>query len=433
MANHWLRGLQVLNGTTGGYTSGVSLRLIYEFWGYCVNGTTALTTPGGMPTTPTNGPANGFEGTTVLATGSDGATTVDSASFTSASAPFTSAMIGSYLVVWDPGSGSSEDSIYRITDFVSSTEVVVDVTSGGSPDGTTLNLRLTTRSALRFRVVNLTTVSTLTWAVGHYVVIQFNGPIVNAGQANGQVQFVIESSTTHVNMYMSPGGTWTGAAFTDASSVIAATTNSSGWFNSSSTNALNYFTMIADEASLIFLTSGGSMSAGTSSGFHFEIPTRIYTLAQDPNPIAGMTWGVEVLSSTNSNLIYGKGFRMVSQDTATYQYSCLTRSYRGNGNTNTTADFQKAIGQNLTDANVGQNRYSGDVLASQILLALVGVSGQFQFGRCLLRRVLFYANVFGANEDRRLGASGEWISIRNGIAWPWDNARTGRKLNPGGT
>lgn len=428
MANHWLRGLQVLNGTTGGFTTGVSLRLIYEFWGYCVNGTTALTTPGGMPTTPTNGPANAFEGTTVLATGSDGVTTADSSSFTSAAAPFTSAMVGAHLVVWSPGSGSSEDSVYRITNFVSSTEVIVDVTSGGSPHPSTLNLRLTSRTGLRFRVVDLKTVSTLAWTTGHYVVIQFDGPSVNAGQANGQVQFIIETSTSRVNMYMSRGGTWTGAAFTDSSTVIGAV----NWFNSSSTNAINWFTMIADAASLLFLVSGGSITTGLSTGFHFEIPTRIYTLAQDPNPITGMSWALTNPNSTSTTSDYGKGFRMVSQDTTTYQYSCLTRSSRGNGNTSTTADLQKTIGQNMTDPAQGQNRYSGDLLVSPVQLALVGVSGQFQFARCQLRRVLFYANAVGANEDRRLGTTGDWITIRNGIAWPWDNARTGRKLNPGG-
>lgn len=432
MANHWLRGLQVFSGATGGDVSGQVLRLIYEFWGYCVNGTTALTTPGGMPTTPTNGPANGFEGTTVLATGSDGATTDNSETFTSAGASFNSSMVGSYLVVWSPGSGSSEDSIYRILNVPTSTTLQLDVTSGGSPHPTTLNVRLTTRSNLRYRIVDLSTVGTQNWVIGHHVVIQFNGPAINTGQANSQVRFAIENTQTEIVMYLSPGGTWTGAAFTDSSAQIEATVNTSGWFNSMGASENNWFTMIADEGSLIILVSGGALSSG-SSGLHVEIPERIYDQADDPNPIAGMMWGVDDLRMNSSTLYYGKGFRMRSQDTSTYAYDCLTRASRGNGFSAGGADGQAPIGQLLTDSKVALNTFTGNVLSSPVLLSLGGVSGQFQFARARLRRVLFYSHVLGNDADRRLGLNGEWITIRNGIAWPWDNVRMGRKLNPGGT
>lgn len=413
--------------------TGQLLRLIYEFWGYCVNGTTALTTPGGMPATPTNGPANGFEGTTVLATGSDGATAADSPIFTSAGASFTSSMIGLHVVVWDPGSGSSEDSIYRIVNVPSGTELVLDVTSGASPAPGILTPRLTTRGSLRYRVIDMPTVASLTWTTGHYVVVQFDGPAINTGQSDSQVQFSIENTQTEIVMRLSPGGTWTGAAFTDASDPIEATTNTSGWFNSMGTNETNWFTMIADEASLIILVSGPVMTGG-SSGLHVEIPERIYAQADDPDPICGMMWGVDLLTMDESTVNYGRGFFMVSQDTSTDAYNLLTRGSRGNGFSGTNADNQAPIGQTLTINQAAINRFTGDVLASSgILSNVTGAVGQFQFSRCRLRRALFHGNVLGNDLDRRLGSTGVWITIREGIAWPWDNMRLGRKLNPGGT
>ncbi|HED38278.1 MAG TPA: hypothetical protein ENI76_08565 [Ignavibacteria bacterium] len=429
MSNHWLRGLQITKKNNN-FETGMILRLIYEFWGYCQNGTTVLTTPGGMPTTPTSGPLNGFEGSTVLATGSDGVTTLDKYTFSSVTATFTSSMIGEYITIWSPASGSSEDSIYRITNIIDSNTLVLDTTSGGSPDTTTLNQHMSGRTALNYRVISLTVVETLTWAVGNYIVLTFNGTAINIGQANSQVQIKI-GPISGVEIFLSPAGTWTGTAFTDSSSSINVTGSSAGWFNAGTTGNNYWCTLICDDSSIILWMSGTVASSGSGSGLHIEIPTRSYTQAQDPDPIAALIFGVDTLSTSIDNVFnYGHGFHMVSKDGITYNYSSSIRSDRGNGYD--ISIIQSPIGEKLTDSSRSLNQYSGDILTSPIILSLTGVAGQFQYNRCTLRRVISHANINGANSDMRIGSNGEWISYRNGIAFPWDNMRMGRKLNPGG-
>jgi len=420
--------LQIDEKSNGSQT-GVILRLIYEFWGYCQNGTSLLTTPGGMPVTSTSGPLNAFEGSTVLATGSDGVTTLDKHTFSSVTATFTSSMIGEYIVIWSPASGSSEDSIYRITNVIDSNTLVLDISSGGSPDITTLNQHISGRTALNYRIISLTVVETLTWVIGNYVVLTFNGPAINIGQANSQTQIKIgPSNVRNFEIFLSPAGTWSGTAFSDASSSIY---NTSNFLPFGAINENYWCTLICDESSIILWVSGTVTSSNYGSGFHIEIPTRSYTQTEDPNPITTLmiiNSKISTYDSTTNN--YGHGFYMVSNDGITYNYSSLIRCDRGNGYS--TSSIQSPIGEKLTDSSRSLNPYTGNILTSQIMLSLVGVAGQFQYNRCILRRVISHANINSANSDTRIGSNGEWISYRNGVAFPWDNMRMGRKLNPGG-
>lgn len=65
MAKKFIRGLTYDTGIgLGSLARAVySLKFIYEFWGFCINGSSSLTVPGGMPTTPTNMPSNFTGGT----------------------------------------------------------------------------------------------------------------------------------------------------------------------------------------------------------------------------------------------------------------------------------------------------------------------------------------------------------------------------------
>jgi hypothetical protein len=67
MANKYMRALPYITG--GNFTNpnenALVLKFMYEFWGYCVNGTSALTTPGGFPLVSYTGgglPGNFTEG-----------------------------------------------------------------------------------------------------------------------------------------------------------------------------------------------------------------------------------------------------------------------------------------------------------------------------------------------------------------------------------
>jgi len=422
MTDYFVRSLVVdpLTYSPSARATAITLRMIYEFWGYCVNGTALLTTPGGMPTTPTAGPANGFEGTTVLATGSDGATIVGADTFDSAGATFTSAHLNKHLVVWKPGDPTSENSIYQIIGVPSSTQLRLLVANGGVPDPTTLKPSFTSRSSIQYRIIDLATVGGLAWvAVTHYVVLQFTPTLINAGQASSQVQFRLKtgiSTPTNIDMILSPGGTWTGAAFTDGSTAIFPNSNTSGLHNSAS-GTYCLFTMIADENSVIMHISGFGMTTGTTGGYYIEIPKRLYTLAQDPNPIAACCWGVANMIVTSSTLNLSGYWWMVCPDTVTRNHLPLTRSVQGIG-TDSTASEGLAFNDNL-DGDRGFNYPRGLGLTSPVLIGHHKTAGQYALARAQLRRMRMATTALP--NYKRIGTNGEWLHLNTSILFPWDN------------
>ena len=108
-------------------------KTLYEFWGFCVNGTDSLTSPGGIA--HVSFPSNFQSGTTLLASGTDGATTFGTDTFEATSVNFqtlpSGSLIGKYLVLWKPSEGTTDDSIYFIKSVESSSSIKVDVHSGG--------------------------------------------------------------------------------------------------------------------------------------------------------------------------------------------------------------------------------------------------------------------------------------------------------------
>ena len=234
MAKKFLRGLPYTATATREVCS--LLKYLYEFWGYCVNGGASLTVPGGFAaTTPSNLPTNCLEGTSVLGSGSDGATAAGSGIviFTAASTtPFTTSMVGKYITIWKAGSGSSEDAIYQIMGVPSSSTLTLNVNNGGKPDPTTLHPSFTTRTSVNYRIIDAVQASQVAGlAAGQYMVLQLNAAGVNAGQANPQLQCVLRS-WVQTGAVLSPGGTWTGSTFTDGTTEQLTT-----WF-AGSTQAL---------------------------------------------------------------------------------------------------------------------------------------------------------------------------------------------------
>ncbi len=249
MSRKYLRGLQYTSGTNGRDIA-IFMRICYEFWGYCVNGTSSLTVPGGMPTTPTSAPTNFFEGTTVLASGTDGVTSAIGTTLTSASAAFTSAMIGKHVTVWFPASTSTDDSIYRITAVPSATQLTISPFSGGTPDISTLKNNLTSRSNLNYRVFDAVAGSQLVIASGNYFVGTLSGAsTINTGQASSQFQFLlrgISATFGQLGIVGSPAGTWTGSAFT-GTNMTERITATAITFNGAVSGIAGYITLIADK------------------------------------------------------------------------------------------------------------------------------------------------------------------------------------------
>jgi hypothetical protein len=415
VAKKFVRGLQYTNPSTV-HENAIVFKLLYEFWCFCVNGGSSVTTPGGLAsTTPTSFAANFADphsgGTVLLASGTDGVTTLGFASFTAASAPFTSSMVGKYLVTWKPASGSSEDSIYLITGYTSASVITVNVNNGGTPGGGTLYPSFTTRGSINYRVIDAVQASQVAGlAAGQYMVLQTSPSSVNTGQASSQAQFFLRNASfTQAGVVLSPGGTWSGSAFTDGTTEQQVT-----WFNGQSAGSIGVLTMIGDVDGILLhdrTTSSETSSGG--SGLHLEVPTRLYAQAQDTNPIAIMLFGNEGMDTTSTTNRYGGGFWMMCPDQTVRKHRTICRALMGDGY----PGF--VFGQNMTTPQLGFNTFKNTVLTSDIFVCNVGVIGQYTYARARLR----YARLASAAipSYHRIGNSGEWLHLTNGICWPWDN------------
>jgi len=192
MAMKFIRGLIYPNPNTNGTGLYWRLKWIYEFWGFCVNGGASTTVPGGFAAN--NGiifPTNFTDGTSLLASGVDGSTSVVTGDnfdgeciFTSPSATFTTDMIGKALVIWKPNSDSSEDSIYLITTVLNSNQIVFNANTGGTPNPSTKHPTMSARTGINYRVVDMFAGFNAAAAYGFGLVLNFDADSINSGQGN---------------------------------------------------------------------------------------------------------------------------------------------------------------------------------------------------------------------------------------------------------
>lgn len=502
MVDHFVRSLIYNTGTTNNAHMSHIMKMIYEFWGFAINGTSSLTNPGGFAaTTPSTMPGNfngilttiaggsngqtlpqtviavanttGFAagggtiyiftstgtqivtytsisgnnfqgcagGTGVMTTGnnvtssslitlgSDGYTNPTTqfradgyTPFFAPSGPFNSAMVGKLLTAWIPGSNSSEDGLYQIISFISNTEIIININNGGvpsAPDG--YKPHTVGRSGINYRVtdVNQAAINPAP-ADGNYFVLQLNPVNVNAGQANSQVQLLQANTNLGMTAVMSPGGTWTGSAFTDGTSVITSNgfTSVQQIVNNNGTGRFE-INMWGDIDYLIYENTWESQS--TSNSMHLEIPTRLYPQANDPNPIT-ILLNAQFTPHwfTSSNTIgWSGGFAMKCNDGTTRLHRTLVKALIGDGNAaNTTPNVANVPGNNLTDPRPGANGTTGNVLNSNAVLCLPGVVGQFSLARVLLRK-LRIANTFMPFMYRFV-SNGDFLLLQQGVALPWD-------------
>lgn len=410
MAYKFLRAMDWTSSSGTSFILNSTIRLIYEAWCYCVNGGTSTTTPGGVASSGyQNFPTNYFEGTSVLATGTDGETSASSAqTFTSASGSFTSSMVGKHLVMWKPGSGSSDDSVYPIRAVPNANTLIVESRCGGTPDPITLKPGFTDRTGINYRIIDLAVVQPLVPSNGNYIVFQMNPSIVNPGQANTQFQIIYRFSGQGHGLVVSPAGTWNGSAFTDATTELQLAWVSGG-------SGVAYMNVIADPACLIFFSE-------TPSGrlaLYIETPYRQYSLAQDPNPVVYQHHAIwnTYFRTDLSNDGWAGGFRTVNSLGQAVLSRTLVRGMTGDGQDST---FQPGVpGGSQTNPYCAFNPLSGKVHSSEAMMAIIA-TGQYTVARMKCRAMRLGPAYYP--RYMRFGDFGEWIHMKNGIYLPWDNA-----------
>lgn len=502
MATKFCRGLLLADsGLSSNAKVAYIMKFLYEFWGFCINGSSSLIAPGGFAaTTPSTMPGNfngtattiavasngaslpqatinvasttgfpssgtiyvytssgtqtvtytGVTGTTftgcsggtgtmstggnvssssLLTLGSDGYTNASTSfrydgytDFFATSAPFTSNMVNKILTTWKSGSGSSEDGVYKIIAFKSANNIVIDINSGGTPsilDG--YKPSVTTRTSINYRVTDVTIAANAT-SDANYFVMQMDPTGINVGQANSQCKLTIANTNFQMNAQLSPGGTWNGSAFTEGTTTIVPNYNTNTILSNVCSGSL-YINMVGDKDFLIYLLAFSG--ATTHSWMHLEIPERLYTQAQDTNPItislnARDTTDNIQFNTSQTTAGYGGGFVMKCSDGTTRNHRTSVKSLVGDGNANLiTSGVANIPGASLSDFRAGANPTTGNILNSQAVLTLPGVTGQFSLARVKLRKCIF-ANIF-MPQFTRFSSNGDFILVgTKGAAIPWD-------------
>lgn len=466
-----------------------------------------ITVPGGMPASPTSSPAGFFEGSSVLAVGTDGVTSAIGATLTAPSAPFNQSMAGKHVVLWQPtgftqiASGSSgatlpqavinvnsttgfpstgtifiatsagvqqvtyngtnatsftgcsggtgtmltgaavtglgtstDDSIYRIVAVNSTSQLVLAPYTGGTPDISTLKPNLTSRSAVNYRVIDVIAASQLGIANGNYFVGTMIGPPnINPGQSQSQFQFFLRGASAPfgaMGMLGSPTASWNGvSAFTNpggpSATITEKTTVTSNTFSGTSANVIGNTTMIADNDFFFAHIRSSNSSAATGWYFFITTPLRLYTQAQDPNPMTLLV-GANALSTQNGGFAQIQdslvnAFWMSGTDGVNRAHRLMSRNFSGDVNkvgTGQTIGVNWSLGPNLP-ASLGYQERMGQVIFGDALMVSDN-AGQFYLNRCKLRPFQFTDSTTPV--FYLVGANGEYIHVGNGLLLPWDGS-----------
>lgn len=444
--------VRVMPATLASANAGVLfwMKLMYEFWGFCVNGSNNLRNPGGFASINPIRMAAGFESgsAVLLASGSDGSTVYGGSVFTAPSINWTSgSLINKAVVTWISGSTSTDDSVYRIVRVLNSSSVLVNTQTGGTPmSGSTYEPKFTTRSNINFRVVDIDAAQTLTgFAANNYMVYQFNGNGINPGQANSQVRFRFDtggSTITRANLSLSASGSWNGSTFSDAGPEFVADTRTvanggsvlspAEWFNGSA--GANQMTIWADQGGFTSQMYGsliipGSGQTNPSAFFHVEVPNRLYPASKDPNPMAALHVGkvgfVIGHSTALNNIPSGWVVHCPLDNAVVRNHHALVRNFSGIASkehyglpSSDGADRRNAttlFHDGLKDAffNVQNKSY----MISDIVLAHRLTTSSYSIGRCQLRLIGLCTRPW--QDSTNLG---NWITLTQGIVRPWDGA-----------
>jgi hypothetical protein len=431
------------------------LRMVYEFWGFCINGDNGLVAPGlgSMANSQATGsylnmPVGWESGSNVLlASGSDGTTSAGLPYFNvTGSNPFPPTVAGKWLTMWQSGSTSTDDSIYLITKWNSSSSITLDPTYGGTPLGPSGSIpQLTTRSNINYRVIDYFAAGSLAgYTFGQNLVIQFSSaPDVNPGSALCQAKIagggVGFTSFSQLNITLSASGSWDGThfvGFKEFNVPIYSETSNSGpgsggwaspdWFHNSG-GGDGFCTLIGGKTFLICQAGGNFMPNGGSS-FHIEIPLRLYSPTYDPNLICCMNFGnLGVYLGAQVGYGYSHRYFPSPYDTTVRRWPMMCRCLTG-------AYWNSTIWGNSAIPGGWVNRYRllynqplNKLMFPDGILCLPFVNGQgesagnFSLGRarCFTMR---YTSVEYPQYMRVGDNNDAWIHLGAGVFWPWDNA-----------
>ena len=404
-------------------------RLLYEFWGFCVNGGSDLSAPGQGSYAAVSGvygwPAS-FLTTGTLASGSDGYTVAGMPYLNVASTnAFSASYVNKWVVLWKSGSTSTDDSVYQITSWLNSSSLRLNVLHGGTPYSGTLHPSFTTRSDVCYRVVDFRAVTALSgYTTNDSLVIQLNdASAVNPGQATPQARLRKQTTpNTSVAVTVSPSGSW-GVHSGTVGFTDGITEQTANWFFGGAADTPAYVSLWA-AGDFLIVHYKGQQSQG--SGLHVEVPQRLYPAATDPNPLAVMTYGSTTPALSTADFAYAGGFYMHNPpDNSTMQYHGNARRFDGIDTSTLAAATNGALNGAF------YNTYQSKFLFSDIVLSNPLNIGQYQMGRVRLRRVRALPPIVPQFE--RVGNNGEWLHVVNGIMWPWDNTVLPYNLFLGGS
>lgn len=433
MTAKFIKGLRTnrMTNISGSQPSRMMMKIIYEFWGFCVNGTDNLASPGGFATAGISFPTAFTSSFTLLASGNDGSTTYQSDNFYSPSANFTNihnsltassnGIVNKHIVLWKSSSTSRDDSIYRIIGLENSSTLKLETFTGGTTT-TGSQAALSTRNSVNYRIIDLDAAARIMsgWSNTHGMVLQLSCSTVNPGQANAHVfvQLISGSFNGNVDMQLvvSPSGTWNGTTFTDTSGSTRIQVA-----RSADTTGAGIIYAIADKDFLFFQSAGESGAWLSSSfGFHVETPIRLLPALFDPNPIVWNMWHSGSTATTITG--FNNAFKMIDWDGVARTWTTLTRSPFGEWIQPSIVPLSGGIWHALSSSNIkywNTNFDSYDMMyAASDGLLHQSSSGSYSFARCRLKNLMFTLKTTPVGQ--RFGRN--WVHAGNGILIPWDNS-----------
>lgn len=266
-----------------------------------------------------------------------------------------------------------------------------------------------------------------------------NGAFTSGGSVTAtnvpQFQWILRGSSATFGQFGivgSPNGSWTGSTFTSAVGSSATLTErdtaTSNSMSGGTANVTGFMTLIADTD--FFLGHIRSSNSNYSGGYSFAIltPLRLYTQAQDPNPMCVLVNFNNLATSTGTDS-YSNSIGMVGFDGTTRAQQLMTRNLAGD-TANASIGNSYTVGPNLSALLMSQTR-TGQFLYGDALITSTSTAGQFYVSRSKLRTVAFTSSAL--SQFQIVGNSGEFIHMGNGLLWPWDSSILPYSLLPLGT
>lgn len=404
----------------------VLLKLISEFWGFCVNSPSSLVNHDSIFLADM--PA-GFPSAGLLGSATDGSTSNSSlGEVQSLSHSWDLSHVGKHIVMWKPGEEHVDDSIYEIISVLNDNTAVVNINSGGGTLSRGHKLTFSTRDNIYFRVIDFSAVASITgWADDQDMVLTFSGSSnVNADQQNSQVNLINDAiSVPAFRLQASPSGSWDGSTFSDATQIVSPLPDIAPF-----TNASQYFSYLAASSDHLICYTNVNSQSTEITGFHIEIPQRLHPKMFNPNPMAFMPvsraklhWAHNTNAGLGTIQSYGLNMHFILPSGTAKKLLPAHKQYLPSLATDIgqdplwynfiDTDFQQGGRHYTFDKNIFNNsRLSSDVIYYD------NTSGSFSFASARLRK----ARTCNGEIPIGLRFGRNWIHFRRGVLLPWDGS-----------